>query len=302
MAATVSTFMAHSVFMPSSSVLKITVAATGPNTVTLWSVALTNWRRHYLAASAGAGTSHDAPKEAGSELETLLNASIAGWDVRMRSDGRWEITNTTGTWSVLWDGTSSTDKKARDFFGFASNITSIAAGTYVAADYPPYGALLAISKSGDTFWNPQQTIASAPREDGDVEAIRSGYLRGDRSFDLRFHPHDATTRAADGHPHSPFYPAQGTRWLTPGTGDLGSLTSPYSVLEWVMCAPGQRVGAALGTFQDHYLATTTTYDLCALNPEFAKRRDWSRPSEESNARLRDVRGFTLSYVGAGTRS
>jgi hypothetical protein len=147
MAESYTTFIAQSVQTTVASTLKITVAGT-PYTITI----AAQWYRHYLASSAGAGTSHTAPREAGDYLADQINAAIAGCTVRMRSDGRWELTHSAGTWSILWDGTSSTDKTARDLYGFASNVASTAAGTYAVADYHGVGVIANVARISDQGW------------------------------------------------------------------------------------------------------------------------------------------------------
>lgn len=303
MSATVTSLLSLPVRLAAEGRIKATKGATTSRA----SIASGTWLRHYLAAAGAAGTSHLVPKEAGATLQTALNAAtgMSGWVVRMRSDARWEVTNTLSTWALVMDG-SDVDSNyiLRDLFGFASNVPSTPAGTYVASDWNPYGVVASISRSDGSGWGPEAPLAAgATMDDGSSYVFMSPMVRVTRTFDLQFHPYRLADRATGSFPHTPFAHHPDYWRATAGQGIGSGRTMPFSLWEFLMLAPGRRLGLALSPtgFDAQVRGDTTTYDTGDLDLESLKR-EMARQSAPNLASLRHVTGLKFSFTGTAVRS
>ena len=296
MALSISTFLSQSIHNATASVMTVTVGGT-PHTATL----PVGWLRHYLAATGGGGTAHSNPREFGAYFAAILNSAVAGWVVAMTSAGLWKITNTAGTWSIVWDGTGGTDKRARDLAGFTANIGATAANTYATATWNPAGVVLSHARINDTGWQGEPSAsASAVMPTGVVNAWWSGYVVWTRTFDLHLHPTLRANQTAMSLDASVAHP-DSARMASPATTLVGSLTSPWSIADLLYTSIGIEVGIAFGDFQSHIAASTLVYDLGYLDPATLKKAHWALPVANWSA-TRSVKGLGFTRYAAGTRA
>lgn len=268
------------------------------------------WQRHYLANSANTGSAQTSCKESGALLQAALNgiASMSGWVVRMRNDARWEITNTASTWSLTWDGTNpgagTTNYVIRNLFGYSGNIPSTAAGTYVAADYNPWGVIACIGRSDAAGWVPEAPLmATARLDDGSTYGWTSAVVPYSRSFDLLFHPYSKTERADRSDPHTPTHGDPDYWQTTQGQGLTANRTHPFSVLEGLQLANGREWGLALSPlgFNAHIAGTTTSYDRAHLDFTTLKAALVALQGGNWSA-VRSIKGLRFWRVAQATRS
>lgn len=298
------TLLAQPFQLAAAATVKLTVGAT-PYTATVGTA--NAWYRTYLAASGAGGTAHTDAKEWLAVVQAALNASgSTGWVVRLRTDGRVEVTNTTAstTYAVQWDGSGGSHVTVRDLLGFAGNVATTATGTYTAADYLPSHCWFLLARTGDKDWQAAQAHAAWTRKpDGTVYGFAARYVVRTRTFDTGFHPTDKAAADALG---SVLTPLRGpaARWqrpsATPITPGTTSLPAPWSVEDFAFSAGGYELGCAFGTLPDHLAGATSTYDACYLDPDTLTKLD-AQPTQANWSRRRDVRGVKLRWAAAQTR-
>jgi hypothetical protein len=255
--------------------------------------------RTFLCGSAGGGTSATDPQEFLAYVEGLFNAAVAGWTVRMRADGRVEMTNAAGTFAVPWTAASATGAIVRNLLGYTADIPSTAAGTYVAADYHPTHLLLSGARVGSKGWQPERPMSAyAALDDGTTYGWDSGYVRRSQQFDSHFHPTDATAMAARSSTLTPAHAAK-SRWKQPTLAPAPDLAPPWSVEDFLFTCGGYRVGAALGTFQALVAGSASEIDVASVDPESLARASLE-PTTAGLAALRNLKGLKLWWYGSET--
>jgi len=261
------------------------------------------WYRHYLASASAAGTGHTVAVQTLAYLQTLF---AGAWLVRMAANGKVEITNTAGTWSINWTAAHANGAIIRNILGWDANIGSTAASTYAQADHHPSHTIYLINRSDDTGWMPEFTgVAAQNMPDGTVYEFNSGYVQRSRTFESQFHPYESADIAGlsytttDGHATN-IEGAVGRR-QQPSATMTTTFTNPWSVADTVFTAGQRELGVAFGDFQSHVSGSTTTYDKCYLDASSRKalqlaltQRNWSRS--------RNIRGWKLRWNASATRS
>lgn len=301
MAAQITTLLAQPMQLAAEGRIKATAGASTRRAT----IASGTWLRHYLASSGAGGASHDDPKEALAALQSALNSGgQSGWLTRMRSDCVVEVTNTGSTFALTMDASDADSNLIlRDLYGFSGNVASTAAGTWVAANYSPAGTLCSIARIDSAGWQCEAPLmASATMPTGVTIAFVGALTAWSRTFDLAFHPYTNAYRDAN-RPHTPFAPASWTRWQQASAPALGSMTGPYSAVEFLMSCPGLQLGAALSptSFDAHIRGETTTYDVCYLDPA-SLQRNMTALSSPNNAAMRTLRALRFTKSDEATRS
>lgn len=278
MAEAITIFIAGSFQHDTTSVLKISIAGGALQTVTV----PIGWYRVWLASTGGGGTAHTDPFEYLAKLKALLDAASPGnnWTVRMGSSGLVQLTYTGATYAITWDGTSGTDKKARNVLGFTANIGTTSSGIYSTASAGPMFCVSSIGRERDSDWNTEQTHASKATEGGVVYSIRSGVVRAVRSFDVTLVPTDtgALTSLGLATAYSPAFPDP-SRFTSPLAVPTVTLDYVYSWHDFLHTMDGRELGAVIGTrdganltnFPTVQAGTSTKYDKCYLHEETVAR-------------------------------
>lgn len=310
---TVTGYLAPSFRFGSDSVLKATRNGV-QQPVTVSSGSGATWYRHYLAATGGSGSASTSPKEFGAYLEALLNAAhgVSDWNVRMSASGRWEITNTAQTWSILWDATAGTDKVARDCLGWTGNIGSTGANTYSTAQRLPQFAIAMIGRDNDTYWRPVQERAGGVMPNGTTYGWRAGNgaISWERSFDVVQSPavyHTILDKSSAASAAFVF-----STMTSPMTAPAASEVV-YTWSDFVLGYNHEEIGAAIGsapgdtssniltTFDKVVAGSTTSFDKVYLHPDFLKRAAFAPELMVRNwwGYVR-VPGVKLTLTGTGT--
>lgn len=298
MAVQLTTMLAQTFQVATANIIpRLTVGGVNYDTATLTQ----QWYRTYLASATGTGTRTD-PIQFLATTQTLWNAVVAGWTLRLRSDGIVEVTNSAGTWAVNWTVVQANGAIWRNLLGWTGNISSTAANTYAQAQSPPTHVVYAMSRTGTPL---QSSYASASGElrDGTDYNFRStaGHLHA--TYDFGFAPSDATSQAAQyaAAPYpTPSIAASGRRFAITDTMST-SFSQPWTWQDFVTTAPGKPIGAALGTFQTHIAGSTTSYDVCTLSARNAGQleAEFMQPHNDQNVK---IRGIKLRFSAVATRS
>ena len=259
----------------------------------------TKYFRTFLCGSSGGGTSATDPQEFLTQVAARFNAAVAGWVVRMRTDGRVEITNTAGSWSIAW-ATTASGVITRNLLGFTADVATTNASVYATATYLPTHFLATLGRVGDEGWKATRPSGAYEQlDDGSQYGWDSGYVRRERTFDLFAHPTDATAMTALASTITPLHAIK-TRWKQPTATAATTLSPPWSVEDFVATSGGVRLGCALGTLQTLLATSTTEIDVATLD-------DKSRATLEvaliqpGYAYRRTIKGLRLHWYGTETR-
>lgn len=220
--------------------------------------------RIFLAPGSGTGTEED-PWELLSALKTKFDAATGGanpYEFTLTTSGFVKLTYSgSGTTTVTW----STGNVVRNLLGFTATLSAILTAT---ATYHPTHCAYSEGRESDSGWivQPGKQPCAVTRG-GRVYARTDGARRVVRH--VRFGPlpelwehRDGTT--GTGLDCSPALPDDTARWLAPSS--TPGLAPPWSWNDLVQSSGGQRLGAALGTFQE-LLQTPGQYDAVYLHPD-----------------------------------
>lgn len=298
MAVTLTTMIAQTFRVTAANITpRLTVGGVNYDTATLSAL----YYRTYLGASGGAGTRLD-PVEFMSKTEALFNSAVAGWTVRMRTDGRIEITNAAGTWSINWTVLQPNGPIWRNLLGFSANVGSTGAGTFAQADDQAPFACFSVSRTGTPMRMVMDT-ATSEASDGTATSFRSGVARGEATYDFGFCPVDSAARDTlySAFPAPTVALANPDRRFAPPAVMGTSFSQPWSWQDMLHTGGGAQCGAALGTFQTHLLGSTLKYDICTLGAKSVGMvdQDWMQPNYSKIVR---VKGVALRFSAEATRS